>query len=67
MVSDKWFSSRAPCQQRRNWRLNLDEPKRIKVTSDVVEDFTSSDEECPGAVVKDKVEVTLAVTRFLVF
>jgi hypothetical protein len=67
MVSDERLGGRATCQQRRDGRLDLDEPGFVEVTPDVVEDLATRDEEGSGAVVEDEIEVALAITRFLVF
>lgn len=66
MVGNEWLSGGTAGEQRSDRRFNFHETKFIEETADVINDLRALNEDIARVFVEDEVEITLAVTRFLI-
>ena len=66
VVRDEGLGGRAAGDHARHGRLDLEEPERVHEAADVVDDAAARDENAPGLVGENEVEVALAVAGLLV-
>lgn len=66
MVGNEWLSGGTSCEKRSDRCFNFHETIVIEKTTDVINDLRALDEDIARVFVEDKVEITLAVTRFLI-
>jgi len=67
VVSSEGLGSRATSNHTCDRCFDFKEAQRVKEASDVVDDTTASIEDATSIVGKNEVEITLSISRFLVF
>ena len=66
MVGNEWLSGGTAGEKRSDRRFDFHETEFIKETTDVINDLRALNEDITRVLVEDEVEITLAVTCFLI-